>query len=493
MIEKHRKTILLLILILGFSLRFYGAMTVPLNTDERGDFVAVKEISLDPRNLKIPLVDIYSEDAGLMFHRYFIKIGWYILGETDLGARILFVIIGTVTIFIVYLLVQFAIGTGLALLTAAFIAIDQCHIGITRVADAEAIHLFFVVSSLFLFYRFVVSKNKITLLLNGLILGIGFWAKETIFILMPIYVLFLWFSPEHKKLIKEKVLWVSFLLSILIALLSVYLINTTPGSPRFDYIVSTTRFGISLNAISLYLGELFLILIRPFPRFFEYILVTMNYEIPFENFIFGPLTLIAILMSLRIKSAFIRLMTICFLFNIAVFSFIRNFDKINNIWAMSSFTWGILGLIPGVIVTVNLLAGQARKHAIGRILVVGLFIFLLVRSWDIVSYPIACYFPAKDYCIENIRCWLDSIGFLDKNRIININDERFLRSVYVANRRNWDYRKSAALRLAVILKEKGRVEEAKEYVKEVLSREPENKESLELFSGLRINQNGDIR
>jgi hypothetical protein len=485
MLNKYKTILLGLIILLAFVLRFYSASVLLLDSDEEIDFVSAKSISLNFNNLKLPLIEKMSQDGGLMFHKYLIRLGWYIFGESNLGARIPFIIIGILTILVVYFLVKFALGTNIALLASLLLSIDQCHIGISRGAQYDTPHLFFVVLSLLFFYKAITTSNKNLLLVNGLIIGIGFWVRESILFLIPIYLIFLWVCPEYRTWFKKKHLWISFGIAFLVMLPLIYF-SLNPNLPRFNYFRTQARIGvISLNATALYLGELILLMIKPFTNFFDYVVDSIEPTTPTENFVFGILILISVIKTIRNKNPFLRLLLTCFIFNFAIFTFVRHDGRANRIWAMESPNWSILGFIPGVILAANMIGDLIRKHVYaGSLFFAALVIFLFIRAWDLVTYPLNGYFPAKDYCIKSIL-WNYSCSM--KRRMVNTDLAKYtIKKVYEVTENQPLYKKIAALRLAQLLMQEGKYKESERYLNYLRSQEPEKFDTLDLNNPLEL-------
>jgi hypothetical protein len=71
--------------------------------------------------------------------------------------------------------------------------------------------------------------------------------------------------------------------------------------------------------------------------FFRYVFDNQAAQLPMENFIFGAVILISAIASLKNKNPFIKLMMTIFVFNFILFSFVRQYIHINNIWAIMRF------------------------------------------------------------------------------------------------------------------------------------------------------------
>jgi hypothetical protein len=225
--------------------------------------------------------------------------------------------------------------------------------------------------------------------------------------------------------------------------------------------------GISLNSIGLYLGELILLIIKPFHNLFDYVASSVDPELPPVDFISGILILIAAMKYIKDKNPLLRLSLVCFLFNFVLFSFLRRGDIVKSYWSLGSLDWGIIGFIPGVILAANMIGNFMRKHLYARSLFFAvLVIYFLIRAWNVISYPLSCYFPVKDFCIEKRQLDWDIQRFLNEGDAESAKD--VLKRVYRVTDRKPLYKKIAALRLAQILMQEGRYDESKEYLDYVL-------------------------
>jgi hypothetical protein len=273
-------------------------------------------------------------------------------------------------------------------------------------------------------------------------------------------------------------------------------------SPRYEYLSSIKSIGPSLAGIGFYLGELILLGIKWFgslglsdyimeglsykpigwiqgaPTFFDHVADTLTRETPPVNFLLGMVILVAVVKSIRKKTPFIRLLVICFLFNFLLFCFVRKSDVIDGIWSLGSLEWGMMGFIPGVVLASNMLIGYIKKRKVrGRIFLLFLIAFISIRSWDMVSYPLCCYFPTKDFCIRQ-QIYGESRRYFWSGRTELAKET--LRKVYRVTDNN-RYKTDAALRLAKILLNEGKPGEANMYLYQILSDNPKNREALELL------------
>ncbi len=503
MINKHKKIILVLIILLGFAFRYYGAATVPINFDEiSATVIANNDISFDGDNLRLPLMNKFGE--GILSTAYLSKIGWHLFGKSIFSARIIFVFFGVLTIFLIYLLTKRALGAKTALIASFLFAISQFSISNNRLANNNNVLMLMSILSLFIFYKGLLLANKKLILLNGLIIAIGFYFHESILGLIPIYFIFLSVCPKYRKWLRSKYIYYSFLITLCFVLPLIG-IKLYYGAPRINFVYNETTIGLSLNAIGLYLGELILILIRPFVNLFNYISSSIDPELSQVNFILGILIMTAVIRLFKDKKPFIRLLIVCFLFNFIPFCFLRRNDTIQSIWSLGSLDWGIMGFIPGVILVAYMLQNFIKQYKyLGCFFFVIIVIFMSFRSWKMVRFPLSCYFPTKKLCIEDkltdAKFYLgEEIDHLDWYTVTekiyaeslqkkgeNIDKAKdILMRVYNVADDGSPPKIEAALMLAEIFIQQNFYEKSQKYIQYALLYEPKNKRALKLLDKLK--------
>ena len=379
-----------------------------------------------------------------------------------------------------YLITRVVLGVQTALIASFLVALSQYNIAASRKVSVLPFLIFLSLLSLFLFYKAVVSKNVRLLFLNGIVMGVAFWFYENIVFLFPIYVIFLFIHSQYRFWLRNKYLWLSFIFTFFISL-PLILANLFPGAHRFSGIYDSTTFGLSLNSLGLYIGELILIIIKPFPKLFNYAAISVDpHYPPGESIILGLLILVAVIKYRKNNTnIFLNLLWVCFLFNFILFCFLRRNDMIQSFWSLGSFMWGILGLIPGIILSADRISKFINKHAsYGRLLFFALAFLLLIKAWDMATYPLNCFFPFKDYCLDKRKLdWEINYDYPDD--IAAIKDT--LGKVYIVALPKSEYKLRAASKLAQILVSECKYKNAKEYLDYILSQDPNNKNALNML------------
>jgi len=405
--ERYRIFLLMLILLIGFAFRFYAANQAVMDHDEfLGDLPAIQTIRLAPGNMQLPIVDWEGTPMG---SRYLSKASQYVFGKTLLGARLSSVLIGTLTILFVYLMGRKAWGIQMGLIAASLLSFSQYHIAISRLTHNNAIHLFVIVLSLLAFYTAIKNKDGRLFLLNALIIGFGFWFKESVVLLLVVNFIFLLLDREARFWLKNKYYWGSILLSLGV-IVPLFCVSLMPQGARFNYLTSSARFGASLNATSLYLGELLLAILRFIPQAFHAILSHFESEGILQSWIMGVFALIAVIKYFKSKDPLLRLLVLAFGINFLIFSLISGIDAatLPTAWSLEYWDWSIFGFIPGLMLAAYLIGRIIHRHQKwGRILFFLLVTHLLIGAWMTAAYPFHCYFPVKDL---GVRKLLDDYG-----------------------------------------------------------------------------------
>jgi len=474
MFDSKNIILLLVIIIVGFFLRFCGAQHIVFDFDERINARVAKNISFDLQGLRLPLVD--KEPEGILAERYLMRIGQDVFGDTRIGARLPCIIVGVLTILLVYLITWEPFGARSALIASFFVTISLCSIASTRKVSIHAFLIFLSVLSLFLFFKAISRDDKRLMLVNGFVMGVGFWFKESMFFLIPIYGIFLIINPQYRIWLKSKYLWMSFLIALCLAL---PLIGAClhPEAHRFSYIFNEATFGPSLNSLGLYLGEIIVMSMKALPKVL--FSVDPHYP-PGESVMLGFLILLAGFGYKVKRDSFGGLLKVCFLFNFILFCFLRRNDTLQGFCNLGSLMWGIIGFTPGMILAAVMVNDFiARNIRWGKILFLLLALFLVVRAWSMSVYPLDCFFPFKEYCVENRKLKWEIDDYLREGDRETARQQ--LKIVYGATSGRPAYKKKAALRLAELLVQEHKYAEAKEYLDFILLQNPGQEQAVRLL------------
>ena len=250
---KLQTLLLLLIIILGFFLRFVDVSNNPpgLYTDEVSiGYNAYKILTTgkDEYGIPHPLWFKSYGDYKLPVYIYSVSAAMSVLGKTELAIRIPSILAGTLTIFIFYLFVKKLLELEkekeikkklkfLPLLSAFLLAVSSWHIQFSRGGFEITVGtLFFLLGSYFYVF-FLQIKSKKTILLSIIFFVVSVYTYHTFRVLVPLAFIFI---AAHQKIYKNPKSLPFAALAILL-LLPIILFSLSPeGSERFR---GTSAFG----------------------------------------------------------------------------------------------------------------------------------------------------------------------------------------------------------------------------------------------------------
>ena len=219
------KNLLLAILVIAFFLRFWGAGSQDLFGDEAADaFRAISYLDFLGTSFQTQPVDWYKNGVlpwwtKLSFHDLpplailVMNLFFQILGDSILIARLPAIIAGTLSAYLLYLIVKklFQDET-LALFSALFLAVNSATVWIFRVSMLEPILLFLLLLNIYLFFGFLEDKRKWWLF--GITLGLVALTKYTGMFILPVYASYL--AIKQRAVFKDWRLYASLGLALLL-------------------------------------------------------------------------------------------------------------------------------------------------------------------------------------------------------------------------------------------------------------------------------------
>lgn len=132
--------------------------------------------------------------------------------ESIYFAKLPYVLLSLGTIFLLYIILRDRYGQNSALWSSLFLALNSIFLYTARAGFMEAGVIFFVVLSIYFFFKFL--QNHKYWWLFGISLGLCFLAKYSVFFLIPSYLTYIFITD--RKLFKNKKLYLALALSILI-------------------------------------------------------------------------------------------------------------------------------------------------------------------------------------------------------------------------------------------------------------------------------------
>jgi len=180
-----------LVLGLATGIRVWGLNQIGFNTDEAVYSGQAAAIAQEP-----VLKDIFPVFRAHPLLFQFLLALLFNFGGSDLALRLFAVVIGVITVYIVYRLGSMLYGENVGLLAALILAIMPYHVVVTRQVLLDGPLVLCSTLTLYLLARFALTGNPIWLHAAGLGMGLTFLAKETGIILVGAIYSFLALSPE---------------------------------------------------------------------------------------------------------------------------------------------------------------------------------------------------------------------------------------------------------------------------------------------------------
>ena len=214
--------LLLLILLLAGTLRFYQISRADVITDESlFAFRSIGYIDFFVSPYQTTPYEWFSDIpnwARISFHDapplvFLIQhFSFVIFGQNLFALRLPFVLAGILSVPLIYLIGKKLFAEKAGLIAALLLAVSNYHVWISRIGLQESILIFF---SLLTFYLFLLAleKNKYWFFW-GVSFGLALLTKYLALVLVPIFVIYLLFY--QRKVFKDKNFWFGVLISILI-------------------------------------------------------------------------------------------------------------------------------------------------------------------------------------------------------------------------------------------------------------------------------------
>ena len=246
--RKITKLLLALIVFLGFILRFYKVTSIPpsLNWDETSiayNAYSILKTGKDEWNQFLPLHFKSFGEYKLPAQIYASIPGIAIFGLNELGVRITPVVYGTLTVLLLYYLVQELYKKKeISLISSFLLAISPWHIQLTRASFESSFSLFWVVMAIwFLIKGFKESK---WLIISVIPLAISVYTYNTARVFTPLF-LFVIAIINFKKFIDIKAWTISAGLLFFVLLLPLIpFVLSGEASARYKLVSITDDAGL---------------------------------------------------------------------------------------------------------------------------------------------------------------------------------------------------------------------------------------------------------
>lgn len=192
---------LIVILLSAASIRIAVASTRGYIWDEHAHAIALADkISFSSTSPNLPMRGPHHPALP----SYIIKFSSELFGTSPLGYRALQIGMGLVGILAIWQLATLAFGERAGLWSAALLAFNEYHFGVSSLATAKGSHLFFLVLSIYAFGRFLLSPRPVWLYLAAIAVSVAYYAKEHAVLILPVFALVLlqsryrhWYRSPH--------------------------------------------------------------------------------------------------------------------------------------------------------------------------------------------------------------------------------------------------------------------------------------------------------
>ena len=181
---RRADAVLLAILLAALVVRLYMGVTLPYVHDEENTHIPLsKTISVAPGSVNLP---IRGENHGAL-PAYVVTISNALFGTTPLAFRAMHILLGLITIVVIYRLTNEGYGPVAARWAAALMAFNDYFLSVSARATAHVPHLFLVTAAVYAFSRFLASQRAAWRYVAGLSIGLAFYCKEHAALLVPVF------------------------------------------------------------------------------------------------------------------------------------------------------------------------------------------------------------------------------------------------------------------------------------------------------------------
>lgn len=250
---------LLCIILLAFILRMYRISDVPpaLSLDEVSigyNAYAILKTGADEYGTKSPLLLRAYDDWRPAFYVYLVVPSIKLFGLTPFGVRLPSVLLGTLTVFLTYFLVQELFRSSrltsyISLVTSLLLAISPWHIYLSRLSHEVNFGLFLIVLAVYSFFRAINNKeHSWWLVVSAAAFGLSLNSYQSQKIIVPVLVMALGILFWKQLLIIQKQLFISIALGLIIA---VPIIFTSLQPEALIRLRATSAFGPNQKKIEM--------------------------------------------------------------------------------------------------------------------------------------------------------------------------------------------------------------------------------------------------
>ena len=194
--------VLILILLVALVVRVGLGVTREYIHDEINTAIPLsKTISFEPGHLNLPL----RGENHPALPAYVVKVSSTVFGTSRVGYRGMHILLGLLTIAMVYAMTRQWYGPVPARWAAALMAFNEYYLNVSSRATAHVPNLLFVTAAVYAFSRFLATERPRYLYLAGASVGIAFYCKESTALLLPVFALTLLVSKHRRWLLKPQI------------------------------------------------------------------------------------------------------------------------------------------------------------------------------------------------------------------------------------------------------------------------------------------------
>lgn len=191
-----KRTHIYLLLLFGFLTR---ATSFLLSRNYDGDSIIRTVMGADW--LRDPFLITHANPVTWVFgplHYYLIGLSLLIWDNLWHSPRLVSLILGTLTIIPFYYLTELKFGKRIAVYATSFFCLYTLHVRYSAVATSEAAYLFFLIVSIFLFFRLKVTGRIRFLLLSAVFLNLATMMRYDAVLFVPVLGVLLLVNQDAK-------------------------------------------------------------------------------------------------------------------------------------------------------------------------------------------------------------------------------------------------------------------------------------------------------
>jgi 4-amino-4-deoxy-L-arabinose transferase-like glycosyltransferase len=187
----------LCVLLAAGLLRLWFATTERYVHDEINTAIPLaRTISFTPGYVNLPL----RGENHPALPAYVVKASGEFFGRTQPGYRMLSLLLGLVTMVLIYSLAADTLGPVAARWAAALLAFNDYYLSVSWRAPAHVPHLLLVAAAMYAYGRFLRTQRAPYVYAAAAAAGLAFYAKEHSALVMPVFFLALLATPQRRWL-----------------------------------------------------------------------------------------------------------------------------------------------------------------------------------------------------------------------------------------------------------------------------------------------------